>query len=200
MGCCVRTFGTRCLVFGVTLFLIMDSQVCVLCVCVCVCFGVQKSTLRGGFVLNMHFFHPRKTRNAFFVGDNAWFESSNLLARSFHSSRLQEFKAFRIFMYFRSSEPQEFKINSHHQQISTLRSSRQISTLSRALALAGCDRSERASVGKVSRPPHPSLRFFRDFVLCQVRGHLVRLATTSSAFPPKDAETMRRARSHAGPR
>ena len=36
VGCCVRTFGTRCLVFGDTLFLIMDSQVCV-CVCVCVC-------------------------------------------------------------------------------------------------------------------------------------------------------------------
>ena len=34
VGCCVRTFGTRCLVFGDTLFLIMDLQVCV-CVCVC---------------------------------------------------------------------------------------------------------------------------------------------------------------------
>ena len=113
-------------------------------------------------------------------------------------SGIQVEKTFRIFMYFRSSEPQEFKINSHHQQISRLRSSRQISTLSRALALAGCDRSERASVGKVSRPPHPSLRFFRDFVLCQVRGHLVRLATTSSAFPPNDAETMRLARSPCG--
>ena len=34
MVCCVRTYGTRCLVFGDTLFQTMDLQVCV-CVCVC---------------------------------------------------------------------------------------------------------------------------------------------------------------------
>ena len=42
VGCCVRTYGTRCLVFGDTLFLIMDSQMCV-CVCVCVGFGAWDS-------------------------------------------------------------------------------------------------------------------------------------------------------------
>ena len=69
--------------------------------------------------------------------------------------------------------------------------------LSRTLALAGCDCSERANVGKVFPPSGPfSSSFSEIFVLCQVRGYLVRLATTSSAFPPKDAETMRRARSH----
>ena len=40
VGCCVRTYGTRCLVFGDTLFhtlfQTMDLQVCV---CVCVCRG-----------------------------------------------------------------------------------------------------------------------------------------------------------------
>ena len=71
---------------------------------------------------------------------------------------------------------------------------------SRALALAGCDCSERQR-----RKSFHALRtlfssFSDIFVFCQVRGHLVRLATTSSAFPPKDAETMRRARSRAGPR
>ena len=36
--CCVRTYGTWCLVFGDTLFLTLDLKVCVcLCVCVCVC-------------------------------------------------------------------------------------------------------------------------------------------------------------------
>ena len=70
--------------------------------------------------------------------------------------------------------------------------------ISRALALAGCDCSERANAGKVFPPSAPFSRHFQIFVLRPVRGHLVRLATTSSAFPPKDAETMRRARSHCG--
>ena len=83
-------------------------------------------------------------------------------------------------MYFRSSESQEFKINSHHQQISTLRSSRQICTLSRALVLAGCDRSERANVGKVS----PALR-----TLCFVIFRTFRfLPSAGASCPPRDDE------------
>ena len=34
--CCVRTYGTWCLVFGDTLFSTLDLKVCV-CVCVCLC-------------------------------------------------------------------------------------------------------------------------------------------------------------------
>ena len=63
VGCCVRTFGTRCLVFGDTLFLIMDLQVCV-CVCVCTLLvslgrlGINVHTLD----LNLDFLHFRLQR------------------------------------------------------------------------------------------------------------------------------------------
>ena len=46
VGCCVRTFGTRCLVFGDTLFLIMDLQVCV-CISVIVSLCVVVYALTG---------------------------------------------------------------------------------------------------------------------------------------------------------
>ena len=70
VGCCVRTFGTRCLVFGDTLFLIMDSQVCVWCV-VCVC---VRNTVHGvatgpprPFSIVQYFFPPRSRWFTFFI-------------------------------------------------------------------------------------------------------------------------------------
>ena len=49
VGCCVRTFGTRCLVFGDTLFQIMDSQVCVSSIHSCFPSGVNESFSKGGW-------------------------------------------------------------------------------------------------------------------------------------------------------
>ena len=40
--CCVRTYGTRCLVFGDTLFQTMYSKSVYVCVCVCMCMDSQE--------------------------------------------------------------------------------------------------------------------------------------------------------------